>query len=91
MKMQGVEVCVKCGEWKDECMCKTARVSDSSPASGSVPALSNQLAECLAEAVDLIHAIRHGEYEADSLTPQPWKIALQNYSDATGWKWEQNA
>ena len=37
-----------------------------------------ELRPCLQEACDLMEDVYRGEYTPDSLTTQPWRIALQN-------------
>lgn len=37
----------------------------------------DELSELLSEAIDLMEDTRNGEYKPDSLTTQPWRLALQ--------------
>lgn len=44
--------------------------------------LLKEVTSCLEEAVDLMDAIRQGEYEPDSFTTQPWTEVLRKLNPA---------
>ena len=46
--------------------------------------VANQIAECVKELIDLIDAIRSGEYKPDSFTTQPMDKALAAYEAMKG-------
>jgi len=46
--------------------------------------MGGEVAECLSEAIELMEAVREGEYKPDSVTTQPWRNALGDRSAPEG-------